>query len=121
MTGAQARMIRTLLGWEGVTQTPHRFGGVEFRLGKREIGHIHGDWLVDIPFPTKVRDEVVAVGLADPHHILPNSGWISRYLRRPEDVDTAIALLRRSYEMALTQRKKRGVSDSASGTQREAQ
>jgi len=81
MTGAQAKIVQTLLAWEGVTQTPHRFGGVEFRLSSREIGHIHGDWLVDIPFPTKIRDEVVAAGLADPHHILPNSGWISRYLR----------------------------------------
>lgn len=119
MAGAQTKILETLLPWEGVTQEPHRFGGLEFCLGKREIGHIHGDWLVDIPFPTKVRDEVVAAGLAAPHHILPNSGWISRYLRRPEDVETAISLLRRSYEIALKQRSKRGLPNSPGKNQKE--
>jgi len=119
MTGAQAKITQTLLAWDGVTQEPHRFGGVEFRLGSREIGHIHGDWLVDIPFPTKVRDEVVAAGLADPHHILPNSGWISRYLHQPVDIDTAIALLWRSYEIALVQRRKRGVLHLVPNSQKE--
>ncbi|RLT45322.1 MAG: hypothetical protein DWI57_00955 [Chloroflexi bacterium] len=107
MDGAQATIVQTLLTWEGVTQHPHRFGGVELRLGSREIGHIHGDWLVDIPFPSKVRDEVVASGQAEPHHILPDSGWISRYLRQPGDLETAIALLGRSYAIALHQRSKR--------------
>ncbi len=42
-----------------MTAHPHRFGGTEYRLGKRELGHIHGDYLVDIPFPKKVRDEIM--------------------------------------------------------------
>lgn len=109
MDGAQAQIVQALLAWEGITQHPHRFGGIEFRLGAREIGHIHGDWLVDIPFPTRVRDEVVASGQAEPHHILPETGWISRYLRQPGDVETAIILLQRSYEIALAQRSKRGI------------
>ena len=45
-----------LASWPGVEAHPHRFGGTEYRIGKREIGHIHGDALVDIPFPTKVRE-----------------------------------------------------------------
>jgi hypothetical protein len=54
-----------------------------------------------------VRRELVAAGAAEPHHILPESGWISFYLRRPDDVAHAIALLRRSYELALQQRSRR--------------
>jgi hypothetical protein len=73
---------------------------MEYRLGTREIGHIHGDHLVDIPFPRPVRDAVIAAGEAAPHHILPDSGWVSRYLRVPADVATALVLLRRSYELA---------------------
>lgn len=92
---------------EGVTQQPHRFGGQEYRLGRRELGHVHGDHLVDIPFPKQVRDEVVAAGLAQPHHILPESGWISLFLRQPEDVPRAIGLLERSYRLALAQRSRR--------------
>src|SRR5215208_4360149 len=104
---AQKIITQTLAAWEGVSTAPHRFGGVEYRIGTRELGHIHGDTLVDIPFPKKVRDEIVTAGLAEPHHILPETGWVSFYLQREEDVDKAIALLRRSYEIAWKQKQPR--------------
>jgi predicted DNA-binding protein (MmcQ/YjbR family) len=107
VTGAQQRIQAAVLAWEGVAAAPHRFGGVEFVLGKREIGHIHGDHLVDIPFPTKVRDRVVAEGRAEPHHLLANSGWVSFYLREPADIDAAVALLHESYGLAIAQRNAR--------------
>jgi len=93
-----------LLSWQGVAAYPHRYGGTEFRLGRREIGHVHGEYLVDIPFPKKVRDEVVAAGRAEPHHVLPGSGWVSFYLRQPDDVERAVDLLRLSYQLALKQK-----------------
>jgi hypothetical protein len=103
---AQGRISEAVTSWPGVTSEPHRFGGVEYVIGKREIGHIHGDHLVDIPFPKKVREEIVAAGRAQPHHVLPESGWISFYLRQETDVEQAIALLRESYEIAIKQRSK---------------
>ena len=105
--GASKQIVDTLLAWEGMESHPHRFGGTEFRIGKREIGHVHGDSLVDIPFPKKVRDEIVAAGEVQPHHILPETGWVSFYLKEDDDVPRAIQLLRRSYELALKQRGKR--------------
>ncbi len=60
--GAQQRIISVIHGWQEVEIRPHRYGGLEFRLGKRELGHIHGDALVDIPFPKAVRNEIVAAG-----------------------------------------------------------
>lgn len=104
--GAQARITDVVASWPGVTAQPHRFGGVEYGIGKREIGHIHGDRLVDIPFPRKVRDEIVAAGRAQPHHTLPATGWVSFYLRQETDVEQAIALLRESYEIAIKQKSK---------------
>lgn len=62
--GAQERITQEVTSWEGVSVRPHRFGGVEYVIGRREIGHIHGEHLVDIPFPRKVRDEIVAAGRA---------------------------------------------------------
>ena len=102
--GAQETITRAVSAWEGVTVQPHRFGGVEYVIGKREIGHIHGDQMVDIPFPKKVRDEIVLAGRAQAHHILPESGWISFYLRQPEDVEQAIALLSENYQIARKQK-----------------
>jgi hypothetical protein len=115
VTNAQTQTTQAALSWPGVSLHPHRFGGVEYRLGRRELGHIHGDHLVDIPFPTHVRDEVVAAGLASPHHILPESGWVSLYLSQPGDVQTAIQLLQRSFELAQAQRARRETSATQQG------
>ena len=105
VASAANRIRESILAWEHVEARPHRFGGTEYRIGQREIGHIHGDVLVDIPFPKKVRDEIVAAGLAKPHHILPKTGWVSFYIREEKDVAQAIDLLRRSYDIALKQRR----------------
>jgi hypothetical protein len=104
--GAQVQITEVVISWPGVTARPHRFGGVEYAIGRREIGHIHGDALVDIPFPKRMRDEIVAAKRAKPHHILPETGWVSIYLRQGSDVDQAIALLKESYEIAQKQKLK---------------
>jgi hypothetical protein len=86
------------LSWPGVTAGTHRFGGREFRVGNREIGHLHGSDVADLPFPRSVRDELVSSGQVSPHHHLPHSGWVSFYFKSPEDVPVALALFRRNYE-----------------------
>jgi len=105
--GAADAIHQVVMTWPDIEAHPHRFGGTEYRLGRREIGHIHGDYLLDIPFPTKVRDEIVAAGRAQPHHMLAESGWVSFYLRERSDIVEAIALLRKSYDLAISQRAKR--------------
>jgi hypothetical protein len=116
VSNAQKQISEAVLSWSGVTAHPHRFGGTEYRLGQRELGHIHGNTLVDIPFPTKTRHELVAAGAVEPHHVLPDSGWVSFYIRETADVPRAIALLKQSYEIATTQRSKRDSSFSATPT-----
>ena len=111
LKGAGVHIYDVVTRWPGVTAHPHRFGGTEYRLGKRELGHIHGDHLVDIPFPTRVRDEVVTAGLAEPHHLLQASGWVSLYLRESADLDRAIALFRRSFELAQRKWSRRQEQD----------
>ncbi len=103
VSGASDQIKGAVSSWPGVNSAPHRFGGIEYRLGTREIGHVHGDSLVDIPFPKRVRDDLVASGEAKPHHILPETGWISFYIREESDIARAIALLRQSYEIASRQ------------------
>ena len=87
--------------WAGVTAALHRFGGVEYVIGTREIGHIHGDHMVDIPFPKKVRDEIVTAGRAQQHHLLPETGWVSFYLQSDEDIAQAITLLQENYQIRV--------------------
>jgi hypothetical protein len=97
-----AQITREVAGWNGVTVAPHRFGGVEFLVGRRELGHLHGDHLADLPFPVRVRERLVQAGKAQPHHILPESGWVSYVIRDASDVPAAIALFRLNYERPWT-------------------
>jgi hypothetical protein len=99
-----AAVRRELLVRSEVTESPHRFGGIEFRLGRRELGHLHGDRMADLPFPRRVRDELIAAGRAEPHHVLPDSGWVTRRVRGPEDVQAIVELFALSYERAVAAR-----------------
>jgi hypothetical protein len=93
------KIKKELLSWPGVTAEQHKFGGIEFRLNKREMGHIHGDRLADLPFPMKIRDNLVNSGRAFPHHVMPQSGWVSYWIEKgEEDVEAIIGLFRLKYE-----------------------
>ena len=84
---------REVGSWEGVTVHPHRFGAVEFRVGKRELGHLHETW-ADLPFTSKIREMLVETGRAEPHKFGVR-GWVSA------DLDNGvIELFRLSYERA---------------------
>src|SRR5947207_6680573 len=101
MSQSTAEQVATAVqSWPGVEAAPHRFGGVEFRLGRRELGHLHGDRIADLPFPRRVRDELIAAGLARPHHVLPDTGWVTASITDVGGVDGAIELFRLSYERA---------------------
>ena len=89
-----ARIEREVGSWEGVTLHPHRFGGVAFRLGGRELGHIHRGGWADLPFTARIREMLVETGRAGPHRAGVR-GWVSADL----DEET-IELFRLSYERA---------------------
>ena len=91
------RISQEILSWPGVTVERHRFGGVEFRVGRRELGHLHGDRMADLPFPRNIREQLVSAGRAEPHHILPASGWVTRRIRSEADVAEVIELFRLNY------------------------
>jgi Luciferase len=97
---AVEQIRRQVLSWEGVTEHPHRFGGVEFRFGKRELGHLHGDRFADLPFHRTLRDMLVETGRADVHHVLPDSGWVTKRMGTDDDVAEVIELFRLAHERA---------------------
>ena len=83
--------------WPNVSVHPHRFGGREFRFGDAEVGHVHKNGVVDIPFPRSVRDALLEDSLAEEHHWVPHSGWITFQMRTEEDLNHAVWLMRLSY------------------------
>src|SRR5919112_5223437 len=97
MTSIRETIEREVTGWPGVEARDHRFGG-------HEIGHLHGDRLADLPFPVRMREELVESGKAHLHHVLPQTGWVSYYLSGEKDVAGALDLFRKNYDR-LTARK----------------
>lgn len=97
-------IVQNVSAWDGIRPTPHRFGGTEFKWGKVEIGHVHAHGMVDIPFTRAIRAALVESGAALPHHLLHESGWITFYVRRADDVEQALRLYRLSY-LHKTQRR----------------
>ena len=83
----------------------HRGGIVFFRIGQREIGHLHGNRFADLPFPVRIREELVAAGRADLHYLNPKSGWITCYIRREEDIKGIIELFRLNYSRPWLNRR----------------
>jgi hypothetical protein len=83
--------------WPGTSIHPHRFGGREFLLGKAEVGHVHSNAVVDIPFPRPIHDALLDEGLAEEHHWVPDSGWTTFRVRAEDDLAHAYWLLRLSY------------------------
>jgi hypothetical protein len=98
MTGSIAEMIhREVTSWPGVTAEGHRGGMIFFHVGKREIGHLHGNRLADFPFPVRIREELVAAGKVDLHYLHPKTGWTTYYIRSEDDVAPIVELFRLNY------------------------
>jgi hypothetical protein len=108
---AAAELIHeALISWPGVVTVPHRFGGTEYRYGRKEMGHLHGDRLADLPLPRKLRDEMIATGRAEAHHVLPDTGWVSCWIRSPADVAGVIELFRIQYDRYAIGMRNRGAT-----------
>lgn len=86
-----------LVAWPNMSVHPHRFGGREFRFGRAEVGHVHANGVVDIPFTRPMRDALLSADLAEEHHHVPDSGWVTFVARTAKDVDHAMWLMRISY------------------------
>jgi hypothetical protein len=102
------RIVDEVMSWPGVSAHDHRFGGVEFRVGSRQLGHLHVDRIADIPLKRSLRDELVASGRARVHRWRPNSGWVTVDLDSDAGRDEAVRLLRVGYDGAVRARERRG-------------
>jgi hypothetical protein len=98
---ASDTITRAALSWPGVHGTHGKRGEWSLRLGRRELGHLHGDRVAHIGFPRSVGAQLRAEGRLEPHPVFPdNPGWGARPLRDDADVADVIALLRLNYDRA---------------------
>jgi hypothetical protein len=99
---ASERITAEATSWPGVEAGMGERGAFGFRVGRREIGHLHGDRVLHIGFPKAVWHELFDAGRIGYHPVFPGKpGYGSRALESDDDVDDAIALLRLNYERAV--------------------
>jgi Luciferase len=101
-TAPSRRITDEVTSWSGVTAGPGRRGEWSFQLGRREIGHLHGDRSAHFMFPKSVWRELRAEGRIEPHPVFPDSeGPGARPIRTEDDVSEVIALMRLNYERVV--------------------
>ena len=99
---ASRQITDEVTSWPGIEAGPGRRGEFAFKLGRRQIGHLHGDHAAHFTFPKAVWTELMAQGRIVPHPVFPTAqGPAARRIETEEDVRDVIALLRLNYDRAL--------------------
>jgi Family of unknown function (DUF5519) len=103
-TSPSEQITAEVTSWPGVEAGPGRRGEFAFRVGRREIGHLHGDHAAHFSFPKPVWAALHASGRVEHHPVFPDKeGPASRRIADDDDVRDVIALMRLNYER-LTER-----------------
>jgi hypothetical protein len=99
---ASEQITTEVTSWPGVNTEQGSRGEFSFKVGRKEIGHLHGDHALHLGFPKKVWHELHDAGRIDYHPVFPGKpGFASRRIAGEEDVRDVIALLRLNYERAM--------------------
>jgi Luciferase len=99
---ASERITEEVTSWPGVAGGPGRRGEFAFTVGKREIGHLHGDHVAHFGFPKDVWSLLYEQGRIDYHPVFPGRpGFGARAIETEADVDDVIALIRLNYERVI--------------------
>jgi hypothetical protein len=94
-------IVDEVTSWPGVTAERGRRGELSLRHGRREIGHLHGDYAAHFGFPKAVGAALKAQGRIGPHPAFPDKvAWGARRIAGEDDVREVIALLRLNYDRA---------------------
>jgi len=99
------QITEEVTSWPGVEAGPGRRGEFAFRIGRREIGHLHGDRAAHFFFPKELWAELFREGRVVHHPVFPDKeGPAARAIRDAADVRDVIALMRLNYDRLTDQR-----------------
>lgn len=90
-----------LMAWKGIQFSRHHYGGMQINYEKKELGHIHGNGLLDVHVGSGNKEYCIQNLHCENHHILDDSNaWVSFWIREKEDFEKALQLLSFVYEKA---------------------
>ena len=99
---ASAQITEEVTSWPDVEAGVGRRGEFAFTVGRKEIGHLHGDHAFHGGFPKAVWHELHDAGRIDYHPVFPGKpGYASRVIETDDDVRDVIAMLRLNYDRAI--------------------
>jgi hypothetical protein len=94
------RITAEVTSWPGIEAGPGSRGEFGFSVGRRQIGHLHGDHVAHFGFPRGVWTELMEQGRVTRHPI-DHPGWAARRIENDDDVTDVIALLRLNYDRVI--------------------
>ena len=101
MKGARRQITDEVTSWPGVETADGDWGAFCFLVGRRELGHLHGDRSAHFAFPRDVWAVLYAQGRVTDHPMFPGKpGICARRIETDDDVRDVIALLRLNYDRA---------------------
>jgi hypothetical protein len=96
---ASQQITTEVTSWAGVDAGPGRRGEFAFRIGRKEIGHLHGDRAAHFSFPKELWAELREEGRITEHPVFPGKiGPAARRIQDEGDVADVIALMRINYD-----------------------
>jgi hypothetical protein len=101
-TASRRWITEEVSSWPGVSAGHGRRGEFAFKVGPREIGHLHGDHAAHLAFPKDVWQRLYDEGRVDYHPVFPGKpGHASRRIESDDDVRDVIAMIRMNYERVV--------------------
>lgn len=100
MTGANERITAEVTSWPGVSAGYGDRGEWGFAVGRKRIGHLHGDRVAHFGFPRSLWEDLMRAGRVERHPI-DRPGWAARRIEGEADVAEVLALLRLNYDRAV--------------------
>lgn len=109
-TGVTERITSEVTSWPEVVAGGGGRGELAFKVGGRELGHLHGESVAHFSFPKALGVELRGQGRVVDHPVFPGKpGFAARRIVEEADVVDVISLMRLNYDRI----SRRGRGDGA--------
>ena len=99
---ASRQITDEVTSWPGVEAGTGRRGEFGFTVGRRQLGHLHGDHAAHFSFPKTLWAELKEQGRVVDHPVFPGKpGPAARRIENDADVRDVIRLFRLNYDRAV--------------------
>lgn len=99
---ASHQITDEVTSWVGVEAGTGRRGELAFKVGRHELGHLHGDHAAHFGFPRDIGAELRAQGRVGPHPVNPHSAKMAaRRIENEADARDVIELMRLNYDRVV--------------------